>query len=118
MFMPASATTSLEPGMSVVGGESVLSDLSDLAPSYDRSTMVVEEVVPAAVEPEPTPPAPEEAPSEPEPEVSTEVEKPETSAEEVSVDAETVETAPDTETASEEAPKPKTTSRSRSKTSS
>ena len=118
VFMPASATTSLEPGMSVVGGESVLSDLSDLAPSYDRSTMVVEEVVPAAVEPEPTPPAPEEAPSEPEPEVSTEVEKPETSAEEVSVDAETVETAPDTETASEEAPKPKTTSRSRSKTSS
>lgn len=52
VFLPAAAATTLEPGMSVVGGETVLSDLTDLAPSYDRSTMVVEEIVP---EPEPAP---------------------------------------------------------------
>lgn len=61
VFMPAGANVSLLPGMSVVGGETILSTLSDVSPSYDRSSVAQ---APIVVE-EPAPEAPVETSDEP-----------------------------------------------------
>ena len=80
VFIPSDATVSLLPGMSVVGGETILSDLSALSPSYERSSVATEPVIADAVpvttvpnEPAPVEPTAGDTPDLPEtPEVMPE----------------------------------------------
>lgn len=46
VFLPSGSDVSLLPGMSVVGGETILTDLSDVTGSYQRSTYRAETAVP------------------------------------------------------------------------
>ena len=62
VFLPVGSEVSLEPGMSVIGGETVLSDLSEVEQSATTASepLVVPEPVveETPVEPEPAPEAP------------------------------------------------------------
>ena len=99
VYLPGSAIVTMIEGMSVIGGESVLSDLSDLEASFNRTTMFADPPAPPP-EPEPVEPVPvvsEEPAASEAPTADAEIPNPEPMPEKV-IDEEATTPTPETDT--------------------